>query len=102
MSTIEITLSAENMGPDATEADFDAWAAYVAANIDEALGIVASVGQFAFTGRGAESEDEVTGGTEEVCEHVTEWLSHEGWDAFCSAWDAVSAEQHQEAARELA
>ena len=61
MSTIEITLSAANMGPKSTEHDFNAWAAYVAANIDDALDIDATVDQFAFTGRGAESEDRIEG-----------------------------------------
>ena len=71
MSTkIQITLSSANMGPQATEADFDAWVAYVAREIDEALGIDAEVDQFAFTGPGFEGEDAVSGGTAEQREDV--------------------------------
>lgn len=89
MSTIKITLSAANMGPNATEADFDAWASYVAANIDEALGIDADVDQAGFTGRTSIPEDQVTGGTEEQNESVCRWLSVDGWNAFCAAGGAA-------------
>lgn len=82
--TISITLSAANMGPNADEAEFDAWASYVNEHIDEALDITSEVDQFAFTGRGAENEDRVSGGSEEQRDAVREWLSHAGWDAFCS------------------
>lgn len=34
---VSITLFAASLGTEATEADFDAWAAYVAANIDDAF-----------------------------------------------------------------
>jgi hypothetical protein len=85
MSKIQILLSAANMGPNATEADFDAWASYVAANIDEALSIDADVDQAGFTGRTSISDDEVSGATEEQEEAIDRWLGNEGWDAWCSS-----------------
>ena len=82
---ILITLSAANLGPHATEADFDAWAAYVAKHIGKALGIEAEVDQYAFTGSGAAAEDCVGGSTAEQREEIRRWLSVDGWEAFCAA-----------------
>lgn len=99
---ISITLSSANLGNQSTEADFDAWAAYVNEHIDEALGLVTEVDQFAFTGRGFEAEDRIDGATDEQAEEIERWLSNEGWEAFCSAWGAVSDAQRREAARDSA
>lgn len=97
MSTkIQITLSSANMGPQATEADFDAWVAYVAREIDEALGIDAEVDQFAFTGPGFEGEDAVSGGTAEQREDVKRWLSGAGWEAFCAEGGAALAREEED------
>ena len=83
MSTITITLTAYNMGPQTTEADFDAWRRYVCDHVDDALNVsVDSVDQHSFTGGPA--EDTVTGGTEEQREAIRSWLAHEGRDAFCA------------------
>lgn len=80
---VSITLSA-NLGTDGTEADFDAWASYVSSHIDDALDIDATVEQAAFTGRNATSGDAVSCDDDDLRETVEGWLSHEGWDAFCS------------------
>lgn len=85
MSKIQITLSSANLGDQATEADFDAWASYVAREIDGSLGIDAEVDQFGFTGSLFEPEDSVIGGTDEQREAVRRWLANEGWEAFCAA-----------------
>lgn len=84
MSTIEITLSAANMG-ESSEADFDSWAAFVAANIADNIDTDSDfeISQFAFSGRGSEPEDLIEGATDEEHESIQDWLSHEGWDAFC-------------------
>ncbi len=83
---IKITLSSAAMG-DVSEADFDAWAAWVADHIDEATGIqVGEVDQFRF---GDADEDQITGATEEQRATLRTWLSVDGWAAFCaddSAW----------------
>lgn len=84
MSTIRIALSAANMDPNATEADFDAWATYICDHIDEATGLVCEVDQAAFTGRGAEAEDRIEGATDEQREAIRGWLSVTGWEAFCA------------------
>lgn len=92
MSTIKITLSAANMGPDATEADFDAWASFVNERIehvvDAAIGIRVDVEQAAFIGPNAEPEDMIHGATEDQRDTVREWLSVDGWNAFCVDMDA--------------
>lgn len=83
-ASIKVTLSAANLGPQATEADFDAWASYVVAHIDEALGLSCEVDQAAFTGRGAEGEDRIQGATDEQRDSIRGWLSVTGWEAFCA------------------
>lgn len=84
---IKIILSSANMGNDADEADFDAWASYVCDNIDEACGVdVAEVDQYRF---GDGGEDAVSGGTDDEHERVRHWLARDGWEAFCAtpaAW----------------
>lgn len=86
MSKITVQLSAANMG-DVTEDDFDAWTAYVCNHIDAGVGFeVYDVSQLRFDNAGP---DIVSGATEEQRAAIREWLSHEGWDAFCadtSAW----------------
>ena len=86
MSKISVVLSAANMG-DVTEADFDAWASWVTGHIDEGVGFeVAEVGQMRF---GDAGPDVVWGATCEQRAVIQDWLSHEGWAAFCadaSAW----------------
>lgn len=88
MTPIHITLTAANMGPNASEADFDAWGAYVADHIGEALGIDAEVDQYSY--RGGQADDAVRVFDEVKREEIKSWLSNDGWEAFCSAVDAVA------------
>ena len=87
---IKITLTAYNMGPDATEADFDAWDRFVRQRIESACDLPedsADVRQFPFANGPA--EDHVFGGTSQQREVIREWLSNDGWGAFCAdptAW----------------
>ncbi len=84
--TIKIMLSAANMGPQTTEADFDAWAGYVCNHIDEAMGFeVADVDQFRFIG-GA-GGDRIDGASDEQREAIRSWLAVAGWEAFCVDMD---------------
>lgn len=88
-TTATVTLSSANMG-NVTEADFDAWAAWVNARIDEVAGCPVSVEQFAF---GASGSDQTSGLDDATRETVLSWLRTEGWEAFCadaSAWPAVA------------
>lgn len=79
---INITLSAGNMGPETTEGDFDAWAAFVGKNIGKALGIEDfEIEQYKF---GIASEDDISGASEDEREAIRGYLAHEGWDAFCA------------------
>lgn len=90
-SNITVTLTAYNLGPDATEAFFDEWAAYVASNLDEATGLDISVDQHAFTGRNAGgSEDTISGATDEQRETIREALS-ELWERGCAESFAVAS-----------
>lgn len=85
MSKITVTLSAANMGPNATENDFDAWAAYVNEHIEFSLGLGSvTVDQFGFTGRTSATEDQIDGATDEQADDITDYLDGWGWDAFCS------------------
>lgn len=70
------------MGNDATEADFDAWAAWVAKHVDDACGVDASVDQFQF-GKGPDS-DRVRCPDDDVSDRVRNWLSNDAWEEFCS------------------
>lgn len=88
MATVK--LSSANMGPDATEADFDAWTSWVSDRIDDVAGCSVSVEQFAF---GSGDADEVSGLDDEARDSVRRWLSNEGWEQFCAdpkAWPAVA------------
>lgn len=79
---IRIVLTAANMGPNATEADYDTWAAYVTSHVDEACGVdVATVDQQHY---GHGGEDEISGGSEEQRNTVRRWLSVDGWEAWCA------------------
>lgn len=82
MATVSVILTAQNMGPDATEADFDAWANYVAARASEWLGFEVDVDQHAFCGGPA--ADTIVGGTDEQRESLREALSHDLWDQACA------------------
>jgi hypothetical protein len=76
---VKIVLTAYNMG-DVSEADFDAWASWVAAHVDEACGVDASVDQYPF--RGGPSRDTVYSADEDARDAVRRWLATEGWDEF--------------------
>lgn len=83
---IEIVLTSYNMG-DVTEADFDAWASWVASHVEMVFGVDATVDQFRF----GESvvDDVVRGGNETLREEIAQWLSVDGWSDFCAdgaAW----------------
>lgn len=82
---IVVTLTAQNLGPDADEKAFDDWAAYVANNIDEASGVpVYSVDQYAFTGRNmGGSEDTIEGATDEQRVAIREALEAL-WERGCA------------------
>jgi hypothetical protein len=93
MSKISVTLSAANMGDQATEADFDKWAAFCAEHLPTLSGLESAtveVDQFAFTGRGAEAEDKISGANEEQRETIKRFVSVDGWDSFCTdgSWAA--------------
>jgi len=92
MGKIDIILTAYNMGAECDEADFDAWAEYVANEIAEALGIEwhrIEIEQHDY--KNGPAQDTVTGGTDGEREKIREWLSHEGWEAFCAAAEAWPA-----------
>jgi hypothetical protein len=79
---VDIKLTAYNMGDESTESMFDTWAIWVAENVDDACGVRASVDQFAF--RGGPADDYVASNSDEAAENVREWLSGEGWQAWCA------------------
>jgi hypothetical protein len=90
--TATVRLTAYNMGPDATEEEFNAWTRYVAANIDEATGLDVTVNAFQFAGRGAGGdEDEISGWeTEEDREAIVEALEAL-WERGCmSSFEVAS------------
>lgn len=93
MNAIKITLSAASMGPNATEADFDAWATYVAEHIEHVVDSTESVrvdvDQTAFSGPNAEPEDLVDGATDEQRETIRRYLSTDRWEVFCSETSAA-------------
>lgn len=84
--TIKVRLTACNMGSECDEADFDAWASWVIDHIDDAIGFeVHEVEQARFGDAGA---DRVSGAMEEQSARIRDWLSNEGWGAFCADADA--------------
>lgn len=85
---IEIVLSACGMGELATEADFDAWASYVAAHIEERTALDVAVDQHAFSGPRAWSEDTIRGADADQREAIVGAIQSL-WENFCadeSAW----------------
>lgn len=77
---VTVTLTSYNMG-DATESDFDAWASFVAARIDDATGLDVTVDQARF---GEAGKDEIRGNVDDdMVETVREAL-RDLWDAFCA------------------
>lgn len=89
---IELKLSAANMG-DVTEADFDAWTAFLAERIEDRTGLVVEVDQYSFSGAGAWSEDSVKGADPDEREAVQRAVQ-DLWNEFCetpSAWPSEAA-----------
>lgn len=82
MANVAVTLTAYNMGPDATEADFDNWAAFVAERIDAACGFECEIDQAGFVG--GPSRDVVADATDEQEETVREAL-RSIWDDWCAS-----------------
>ena len=78
-----IKLTAYNMG-DVTEADFDAWARYVAERIDELTGLDVTIDQFRF---GDGFEDKIS--CEDIHLEQIDEVLRGLWESFCSdgsAW----------------
>lgn len=83
MSAICITLSAANLGPEADEAFFDSWNAYVVEHIDEHVGFrVDAVDQRRF---GESGPDLIEGATDEQREALRDALSCSLWEKFCES-----------------
>ena len=78
---ITVTLTAYNMGENATEADFDAFAAFVAARIDERVGFEVSVDQSSF--RNGPAADEISGASDEQRETIREAIEAM-WGDWCA------------------
>lgn len=88
MSKIIVTLTADGMGPEADEADFDALASYVAERIDERTGLSVEVDQHAFSGPGSLSTNTIVGADSDERQTIREALDAL-WEEFCadaSAW----------------
>lgn len=83
--SIRVTLTAVNMGPLATEADYDAWAAFVEEHLEDAVGVgIGLVEQSPWRLAVKPFEDVVTGATEEQAAEIRQWLSGDGWNEFCA------------------
>ena len=82
MNSITVTLTAYNMGPDATEEDFDSFAAFVSDRIDDRTGLDVTVDQFRFAGSG-QGRDAVSGANEEQERSIRETLAAL-WDEWCA------------------
>ncbi len=85
--SVTLTLTSANMG-DVSEEDFDAWAEYVAARIDEKTGLDVSVEQARFGEAGEDRHDNmvVAYGADPIDEALRAL-----WEDFCadaSAWPA--------------
>ena len=87
MSDATITLGRDGMGPQADEADFDAWVTYVCEHIDEATGLDVDV---EVRRLGDVQDDAVTGTDDRQLIHAAvRYL----WDVYCaddSAWPVRS------------
>ena len=81
MDSINVTLTAYNMDT-VYEADFDKWASYVSAHINERCGFEVVVYQGPFSGSGVLFEDRLSGGTEEQRGTVR--------DALRAMWDEAA------------
>lgn len=88
MPKITITLGRSNLGPLATEDDFDAWRSFVENEIMEALDLSpyrVVVEQHPWSNpTNQPHEDEITGGSDEQHAAIKRWLDCEGWDRFCA------------------
>lgn len=87
MAQVEVVLTTHGMG-DASEADFDAWASYVAARINERAGLDVSVDQARFGEGGGDRVNFADGvkdgdAPNDACETVREALRGL-WDDFCA------------------
>lgn len=84
MATATVKLTAYNMGPEATEADFDNWVEFVNERIDEKCGFSVEVDAYPFA-RGQASDDISVGprGGDECRGTIVEALSTL-WDDWCS------------------
>jgi hypothetical protein len=85
---VNIVLTAYNMGGDATEEDFDKWAAHAAQHINEACGVDARVEQYAFH-KGTDrdfvySDDDDIDSDRAAVVRVRNWLRYGGWHAWCA------------------
>jgi len=78
-----VTLTAYNMGGDATESDFDSFAAYVAEHIDERTGLDVTVDQFRFEGSGV-AKDRIEAASDDDRETIQGALRGL-WDDWCSS-----------------
>lgn len=79
---VAVTLTAYNMGPDATEADFDSWAKFVNDAIDARCGFTVDVDQFAFVGSSS-SRDRIANATDEQHDSIREAMVSL-WDEWCA------------------
>lgn len=80
-----ITLTSADMG-DVTEADFDAWVAYVSERIDEFTGLDVTVDAARF---GAGGADRIVAENDEDRQTLRRAISVDLWEKFCadaSAW----------------
>lgn len=99
-TSLKIILTAYNMGPETTEADFDAWAAYVNEHVDAVVGETVQVEQFDFNA--GQSKDRIEGATYEQRETLRRWLAVDGWEAFCASAKPVDDEGTVDMAAEQA
>ncbi len=88
MKTIVLTLTAQNMGDLATEADFDSFTALVDRRIGDLTGLDVSVETFAFVG--GPGRDRVSGGEDGDEEKVREAL-RTCWEEWCTSTACTDA-----------
>lgn len=88
---IKVVLSSSALGQFdmVNEHDFDIWTRYVTETIESATGIDVCVEQGQYGDCG---EDIIIGASEEERETLRQWLSVDGWEAFCAgAWQILAA-----------